>query len=112
MDSVQLTSATLSENSQDSTVYYSTFIIPCQSGTERLKIVSGQIITFTTEDPENMAHSDSRLLVLQWTLHQVFALAAAAGYKGDENDDYEDDVMEKELAVFSKNIALNEYEKS
>ncbi|KKZ58458.1 hypothetical protein EMCG_00949 [[Emmonsia] crescens] len=129
VDSVRLTTAALPEDSQQFTIKPPSFpahlgqggrkcafserpnlrIYNCETNEQ---IVSGQIITFTTEDPETMPLPDPRLLGLQWTLHRVFALAAAAGYKGDENDDYEDDgMMGREPAIFSEEEdVLDEYE--
>ncbi|OAX80893.1 hypothetical protein ACJ72_04763 [Emergomyces africanus] len=122
VDSVQLTTAALPADGQKFTVKPPSFPANLGQGGRKCshserpnlriynsetneQIVSGQIITLTTEDPENMPLPDPLLLSLQWTLHRVFALASAAGYKEDENGDYEedeDDRLWREPAIFSE----------
>ncbi|KKZ59648.1 hypothetical protein EMCG_05406 [[Emmonsia] crescens] len=75
------------------------------------RISSGQIITLTTEDPEAMPLPDLKLLDLQWTLHRVFALAAAAGYNGDDENYDDDDMRGREPVIVSEEEdLLDEYE--
>lgn len=75
------------------------------------RISSGQIITLTTEDPEAMPLPDLKLLDLQWTLHRVLALAAAAGYNGDDENYDDDDMRGREPVIVSEEEdLLDEYE--
>ncbi|QSS55168.1 hypothetical protein I7I53_02977 [Histoplasma capsulatum var. duboisii H88] len=75
-------------------------------------ISSGQVITLTTEDPESMPLPDLKLLDLQWKLHRVLALAAAAGYFEDEDyDDEGDYVTGNDPVIVSGDESLfDEYE--
>ncbi|OAX79243.1 hypothetical protein ACJ72_06438 [Emergomyces africanus] len=57
------------------------------------QISSEQVITLTTEDPESMPLPDLNILDLQWKLHRVLALAAAAGYNEDEDYNDENDYV-------------------
>lgn len=50
-------------------------------------ISSGEAITITTNDPDQLPLPNIEILRLQWILHRVVALAAAAGYQEDSNDD-------------------------
>ncbi|KAK2747122.1 hypothetical protein FQN57_002379 [Myotisia sp. PD_48] len=55
------------------------------------RIVSGDVITLTTDDPITHPLPDIELLRLQWRLHRVLALAGAAtGYHENEPEDSED----------------------
>lgn len=52
---------------------------------------SGGLITVTTDDPQSLPLPSFEILHLQWILHRVRALAAAAGPDdefGDDDDDY------------------------
>lgn len=52
---------------------------------------SGDLITVTTDDPESLPLPSFEILHLQWILHRVRALAAAAGFDdefGEDDDDY------------------------
>jgi hypothetical protein len=52
--------------------------------TER-KIRSGDIITLTTEDPENLPLPSLKLLEMQWILNRVLALSGAAEFEVTED---------------------------
>ncbi|PWY73404.1 hypothetical protein BO83DRAFT_388766 [Aspergillus eucalypticola CBS 122712] len=55
-------------------------------------ICSGDRITVTTPDPEKFPLPDLDLLDLQWTLHRLGAMCAAAGWQpADQADDDDDD---------------------
>ncbi|OJD17960.1 hypothetical protein AJ78_01991 [Emergomyces pasteurianus Ep9510] len=75
-------------------------------------ISSGQVITLTTEDAESMPLPDFKLLELQWKLHRVLALAAVAGYFGDEDYDHEGDYMtgNDPVIVSGDESSFDEYE--
>ena len=52
---------------------------------------SGDVVTVTTDDPESLPLPSFEILQLQWILHRVRALAAAAGFHdefSDNDDDY------------------------
>lgn len=52
---------------------------------------SGDLVTVTTDDPESLPLPSFEILQLQWILHRVRALAAAAGFHdefSDNDDDY------------------------
>ncbi|OAT05655.1 hypothetical protein BDBG_02014 [Blastomyces gilchristii SLH14081] len=76
-------------------------------------ISSGQVITLTTEDPESLPLPDLKLLDLQWKLHRVLALVAAAGYNEDEDENYDDDDRygREPVIVSGEEDSLDEYEK-
>lgn len=52
-------------------------------------ISSGDLITLSTHDPENLPLPDEQFLSLQWTLHRLGALCAAAGYVPQDEDDFD-----------------------
>ncbi|KAK2827871.1 hypothetical protein FQN49_007257 [Arthroderma sp. PD_2] len=58
----------------------------CETDT---RITSGDIITLRTDDPEHLPLPDIELFRLQWLLHRVTSLSAAAEYDSDE-EDYDD----------------------
>ncbi|OJJ50228.1 hypothetical protein ASPZODRAFT_1133523 [Penicilliopsis zonata CBS 506.65] len=52
-------------------------------------ISSGETITITTPDPDSLPLPSEDLLSLQWTLHRLAALCAAAGWQPSDEDDDE-----------------------
>ena len=59
-------------------------------------IYSGDIITITTPNPHTLPLPDEGLLSLQWTLHRLAALCAAAGWKHWDaiDDDDDEDIVD------------------
>ncbi|OJJ51244.1 hypothetical protein ASPZODRAFT_21730 [Penicilliopsis zonata CBS 506.65] len=62
-------------------------------------ISSGDVIELTTPDPESLPLPNEDLLELQWTLHRLSALCAAAGWQPPDYDDDDDDDNTDEAAA-------------
>ncbi|KAJ9260016.1 hypothetical protein DTO207G8_713 [Paecilomyces variotii] len=60
------------------------------NGDQDKRILSGDIITITTEDPENHPLPSFELLQMQWVLNRVVAISGAADVTDDELDDDDD----------------------
>ncbi|KAF3490758.1 uncharacterized protein GIQ15_00275 [Arthroderma uncinatum] len=57
------------------------------------RISSGDVITLCTDDPDLLPLPEIELFRLQWLLHRITSLAAAAGYLEDD-EDYDDFAFE------------------
>jgi hypothetical protein len=57
------------------------------------RICSGQKITLTTEDPENLPLPHPALLEMQWILHRLTAMSGGAEIYDDFDNDDDDDAM-------------------
>ncbi|RDW93660.1 uncharacterized protein DSM5745_00982 [Aspergillus mulundensis] len=61
-------------------------------------ITSGEVITFTTEDPDKCPLPSYDLLEMQWVLNRLVALAGAAEEPDDEGTDIEESEEDDEVA--------------
>ncbi|RAL02621.1 HNH endonuclease signature motif containing protein [Aspergillus ibericus CBS 121593] len=64
-------------------------------------IPSGDIVTITTTDPSTLPLPDEGLLSLQWTLHRLVALCAAAGWQPGNTED-DDEIYPDQLHAMSR----------
>jgi hypothetical protein len=57
------------------------------------RIRSGEIFTFTTNDPENLPLPSLGLLEMQWVLQRLVGMSGAAGWPTFTTDDDDDDTL-------------------
>ncbi|THC98531.1 hypothetical protein EYZ11_001961 [Aspergillus tanneri] len=57
---------------------------------KRLKICSGDVIEFTTDDPDNLPLPSAALLEMQWIIARVIAISGAADVSDEDFDSFTD----------------------